>query len=210
MESPSKEKRSIEQAILTYLRDHHGVATLAAVRMEIANPSVPDVLKRLLQTSRVERLRRGVYRLPDADFGLYPEFVEAIAQAPHAAIGLASALSYHGLSTINPGRVYLIQPKTARVPKISSPMATVIKTTEACFTGITRVPVGEATVLMTDPAKTVVDCWKYRRIVGSEVAIEALRDYLRRRGASVQQLREYAKACRVLNLMTPYIESMLA
>lgn len=200
----------LEQSILAYLKeDCKGVASLSEIKQGVGAASVPEALARLLDAGLVERLRRGVYRHSQADHGLYPEFVEAIAQAPHAAIGLLSALAYHGLSTVIPDKVYLIQPKTARVPRIDWPRTIIVKTTPATFEGIIRMDVGEAQVPMTEPAKTVADCWKHRKMVGTEIAIEALRDYLRRPGASLQLLRTYAAHDRVLNVMTPYIESML-
>lgn len=199
----------LEQKILNYLHDHQGVATLSEIKQGVGSASIPEALTKMLKSGLVERLRRGVYRHAQVDHGLYPEFVEAIAQAPHAAIGLASALAYHGLSTVNPDKVYLIQPKTARVPKIDWPSTVIVKTTPTTFEGIIQVPIGQATVPMTDPAKTVVDCWKYRRMLGTELTIEALKDYLHQSGASLKALHDYAAHARVLNVMTPYIESLL-
>lgn len=55
--------------------------------------------------------------------------------------------------------------------------------------------------------KTVADGFKYRHKVGLDVAIEALRDYLRSRRRSVDALMEAATACRVRNVMRPYLEA---
>ena len=69
---------------------------------------------------------------------------------------------------------------------------------------IERVPVP-----ITNPAKTVVDCFKYRSKAGLDVAIEALRDCLRRRCATVDALWHYAAIDRVQNVMRPYLEAVL-
>lgn len=55
-------------------------------------------------------------------------------------------------------------------------------------------------------AKTVADCFKYRRKIGTDVAIEALRDALRK-GTSVDAIYRFAKICRVANIIRPYLES---
>jgi len=55
-------------------------------------------------------------------------------------------------------------------------------------------------------AMTVVDCFKYRRKIGIDVAIEALRDALRKR-VSVAAIYCFAKICRVANVIRPYLES---
>ncbi len=57
------------------------------------------------------------------------------------------------------------------------------------------------------PAKTVADCFKFRNKIGLDVAIEALRDYRRRRG-NVDELLRYAKVCRVARVMRPYLEAL--
>jgi hypothetical protein len=75
-------------------------------------------------------------------------------------------------------------------------------------------------VHVTSPAKTVADCFRYRRHVGLEVALAALRDYLARgRGRAgkrercgfffgIDTLVEAAKADRVYSVMRPYLEAL--
>jgi len=63
-------------------------------------------------------------------------------------------------------------------------------------------------VQVTNPAKTVADCFKYRNKVGTDVAMEALRDCWRQRKATADELWRYAKVCRVANVMRPYMESL--
>ncbi|MEN6631455.1 MAG: hypothetical protein ABFD84_03410, partial [Candidatus Polarisedimenticolia bacterium] len=46
--------------------------------------------------------------------------------------------------------------------------------------------------LITSPARTVVDCFRFERLVGPEAAMEALVDALRRRKATVAELSRLA------------------
>jgi predicted transcriptional regulator of viral defense system len=64
-------------------------------------------------------------------------------------------------------------------------------------------------VRVYDPAKTVADCFKYRNKIGLDVALEALRDCRRQRRCTNDDLWQYAKVCRVANVMKPYLEAML-
>jgi hypothetical protein len=57
------------------------------------------------------------------------------------------------------------------------------------------------------PAKTVADCFKFRSKVGLDVAIEALRDAWRSRKASMDELMEAAKICKMSKVMLPYLEA---
>ena len=58
------------------------------------------------------------------------------------------------------------------------------------------------------PAKTVADCFKYRNKIGLDVAMEALRDCWKQRRATMDELWQAAKICRVANVMRPYLESL--
>jgi hypothetical protein len=61
---------------------------------------------------------------------------------------------------------------------------------------------------MTTPAKTIADCFKFRNQIGLDVAMEALRETLRARKATVDELWKAAKQCRVARIMKPYLEAM--
>jgi hypothetical protein len=63
-------------------------------------------------------------------------------------------------------------------------------------------------VRITSREKTVADCFKYRHKIGLDVALEALREYLRSKGRSVDDLVRAARVCRVSRVMQPYLESM--
>jgi hypothetical protein len=57
-------------------------------------------------------------------------------------------------------------------------------------------------------AKTVVDCFKYRNKTGLDVALESLRESLRSRKATVPDVWQAAKVCRVANVIKPYMEAL--
>jgi hypothetical protein len=62
---------------------------------------------------------------------------------------------------------------------------------------------------VTTPARTVVDCYAYRNKVGIDVALEALRDCLRQKKASVDEITRAAECRRMLNVMRPYLEAIV-
>lgn len=63
-------------------------------------------------------------------------------------------------------------------------------------------------VRIYSPAKTVVDCFKYRNKIGLDVALEALKDAWRTCKASADDLWRYAQDCRVATVMRPYMEAV--
>ena len=66
------------------------------------------------------------------------------------------------------------------------------------------------TVRIYGAAKTVADCFKYRNKIGTDVAIEALRDAWRLRRCTMDDLWRAAKVCHVANVMRPYLEMVVA
>ncbi|WP_437778359.1 type IV toxin-antitoxin system AbiEi family antitoxin domain-containing protein [Sorangium sp. So ce1097] len=63
-------------------------------------------------------------------------------------------------------------------------------------------------VRLTAPAKTVANCFRFRRHVGIEVALAALKDDLRKRKGSIDALVEAARADRIYSFMRPYLEAL--
>jgi predicted transcriptional regulator of viral defense system len=61
---------------------------------------------------------------------------------------------------------------------------------------------------ITTPARTVVDCFRYRRKIGIDVAMEALREAVRSRKAMVSEIDRAAEVCRVATVMGPYLEAL--
>ncbi len=167
------------------------------------------VLTRLTEEGSLERVGRGLYRLSDAAPMGDPDLVLVAAQVPHAVIGLVTALERHGLTTEIPRTVDILLPRGVRPPSIEYPPLRVFTTSEkAVRTGVVKTKLDGVQVRMTNPAKTVADCFKFRRRVGIEVALEALREGLQTRAFRPAAFAKYAKTNRVLTFVRPYLESM--
>jgi len=54
----------------------------------------------------------------------------------------------------------------------------------------------------------VADCFRFRRHVGIEVALAALKDYLKKRKAGIDALVAAARADRIYAFMRPYLEAL--
>jgi len=52
------------------------------------------------------------------------------------------------------------------------------------------------------------DCFKYRNKIGLDVALKALRDCRRKKKATMDELWDAAKTCRVAKVMRPYVEAI--
>ncbi|MDZ7669268.1 MAG: type IV toxin-antitoxin system AbiEi family antitoxin domain-containing protein [Gammaproteobacteria bacterium] len=165
-------------------------------------------LRRLQDQGLLVRMGRGLYQLADAEWSESHSLAEAARAVPHGTICLLSALRFHNLTTQLPHQVWMLIGHKKWAPKNPAVSMRVIRATgEALTAGVERHTIEQVEVPITNPAKTVADCFKYRRHIGLDVAIEALRDGIRGRSATVDDLWRFAAIDRVQNVMRPYIEA---
>ena len=206
-----KEKPGINQAkkVLHIVKE----AGLIRPRDLSARGISPTHLQRLYEQGLLERSGRGIY-LPIDAISTQDENIslaEISVRVSGAVICLLSALRFHGLTTQTPHAVWIALPTTHHVPAIDYPRVHVVRMSEKPFTaGIEEAVVSGTIIRVYNPAKTVADGFKFRNKIGIDVAIEALKDCLRKRKATMNDLWHYAQICRVANVMRPYLESVTA
>ncbi len=100
--------------------------------------------------------------------------------------------------------------RTAWRPQIEHPPLRVIRASGAALKeGADFHRIEGVLVRVTHPGNAVADCFKYRSKVGTDVAIEALRDCWRQRKATMDEIHRYARIDRLANVMRPYLESLV-
>lgn len=167
-------------------------------------------LRRLQDQGLLVRMGRGLYQLADMEISPSHSLAEAAQAVPHGTICLLSALKFHELTTQLPHQVWLLIGHKKWAPKNPPVSLRIIRASgEALTAGVERHVIEQVEVPITNPAKTVADCFKYRSQVGLDVAIEALRDCIRTRRAAVDDLWRFAAVDRVQNVIRPYMEAIL-
>jgi predicted transcriptional regulator of viral defense system len=166
-------------------------------------------LGRLVNGGELERIGRGLYRLPDADVTEYHSLVEVMARVPRGVVCLLSALRFHGLTTQNPFEVWLAIEQKAWRPKSDGVRIRLVHLSGSAFeSGVEEHVVEGIPLRVYSAAKTVADCFKFRNKIGLDVALEALDDYRRTHRAGLDELWRCAKTVRVSEVMRPYLEAM--
>ena len=74
--------------------------------------------------------------------------------------------------------------------------------------GVEEHDVEGVTIRVFSAAKTVADCLKFRNKIGTEVAVEALRDFKRTHPKGLEALWRFAEVDRVARVLRPYLESV--
>jgi predicted transcriptional regulator of viral defense system len=169
-----------------------------------------EYLRLAVQNGQLERLARGLYRLPESPLSEHQTLAEVCTRVPKGVICLLSALRFHDLTTQNPFQVWLAIGAHAHLPRLENVTLRVARFSGLALSEeVETHPVNGVPVRVYSVAKTVADCFKYRNKVGTEVAVEALRDCLRERKASVDALVRCARICRVERVIAPYMEALL-
>ena len=167
-------------------------------------------LARLVESGKLIKVGRGLYSKANQDFTEQQSLIEASRIAPKAVVCLLSALRFYDLTTQNPFQVWIAIEGMSRKPAAASIPLNVFRFSGNAFTeGIDTHEIDGVIVRVYNPAKTVVDCFKYRNKIGLDVALESLRDAWRQKKATMDELWHYAKICRMTNVMRPYLESLV-
>ena len=167
------------------------------------------VLTRLSAAGLLEKIGRGLYRLPDAQISEFDSLATVATKVPQAVFCLLTALQFHELTTQLPRQIWIAMPRGSHVPRIDYPPIKMVQFTGEAYTaGIEEVERDGVKLRVYSVAKTVADCFKHRNKIGLDVAMEALKDARSRNKASNDDIWRYAKVCRVANVMRPYLESI--
>ena len=156
------------------------------------------------------QITRGVYRLRELPPLGNPDLVTVSLRFPKAVICLVSALAWHDITTQIPHEVSVAVPKDSRTPSLDYPPIKAHKFShEAYKPGIEEHLLDGAPVKIYNREKTLVDCFKFRNKIGMDVVLEALKLHRARNGLDLGELIEYARICRVENVMRPYLEAII-
>jgi predicted transcriptional regulator of viral defense system len=168
-----------------------------------------DALYALRESGQVIELGRGLYRLADIDEAEYPDLAVVAARVPNAAVCLISALSYHEITTQIPSSIHLAVPRGSYY-RVKLPMpVTMYRFDPKTFSaGLETQEVGGMPLKIYSPARTVVDCFKFRNKLGLDVALEALRLARQRKRVQNRELLRYARLLRVEKPMSPYLQAI--
>jgi predicted transcriptional regulator of viral defense system len=178
-----------------------------------------NYLGKLASRGKLQKLARGLYTTnriaPPENISL----LEVSHRLSKGVICLLSALRFHDIGTQSPSEIWIALPQryrwnpkvggTGHQPRLRYPPVRIVRfSEEALQFGVQKHRIGERTIRVFSPAKTVADCFKFRNKIGTDVAIEALRESYRQKKASMDEVWRAAEVCRVTNVIRPYMESL--
>ena len=169
----------------------------------------PESVRRLTRQGQLTRVGRGLYALPTLEPTEHHTLAEVAKRVPKGFFCLLTALRFHGLGTQNPREVWLAVNRRAGIPQVDfTPVRTIRISGAALTDGVEKHDVDGVQVRVTSPARTVIDCFKFRNRIGIDVAVEALREYRRLRKGTVDELWRQADRLRLAKVIRPYWDAM--
>lgn len=199
-------RKRFQKAVEIFRQRNGYLRTAEALHLGIA----PGTLYAMREAGVTVQENRGLYRLAEVDPPNNPDLVQVAMLVPKATICLISALSYYGLTTQIPHRIYIALPRHSQRPRLAYPVMDVIWLPDLAYqAGIEVVPVNGTTVRIYNREKTIADCYRYSERVGKDVLLEMLREYKRQGNVNVSRILEYARIDRVVEKLQPYLEAIL-
>jgi hypothetical protein len=101
-----------------------------------------------------------------------------------------------------------LRPHSSRPILDNPPLRTFWFSGRARCEGVDTHSVDGIPVRIYSPAKSVADSFKYRRKIGLDTALEALRLYHQSGDFLVEELMNYARICRAEKILRPYLEAI--
>lgn len=143
----------------------------------------------LLRSGGVERIGRGLYRIAGAETTENYSLAMACARVPNSIVCLLSALRVYSIGTQAPADVWLAIPHKARAPRLRELRLRIVRFSGPAWKfGVRETQFEGVPARITSPARTVVDCFRFERLIGPETAMEALQDALRQRKVTIAEL----------------------
>jgi len=169
-----------------------------------------NYLTRLVNQGKLRKVERGLYTTDSAPTSEHMSLVEVSHKVPKAVFCLLSPLRFHEIGTQIPSEVWIALDGKAWTPRINYPPVRIMRFSGAALQfGVQEHRIKSSIIRVYSPAKTVADCFKFRYRIGLDVALEALRDCYTERRATMDELHEAARVCRVAKVIRPYLESVV-
>ena len=167
-------------------------------------------LSRLVAEGTILQLSRGLYQLPDSVGHVHHTLAEASMRVPRGVVCLVSALAFHGLTDQMPRCVWIAIGTKDWKPVIDYPPVRIVRFSEPYLsTDINEHVIEGVRVPVYNVTKTLADCFRRRRSVGQQVAIEGIKETLRQGKATPAAIAAAAEEGRAWNTMRPYVEALV-
>jgi predicted transcriptional regulator of viral defense system len=167
-------------------------------------------LKANLNSGRIQKVDRGLYRLSGGTSLLNPDLVVVSIKVPKGVVCLLSALSFYEATNEIPKYVDIAIVRGMHANKIKYPPVKFYRFAyRAWKEGIEKHQIQGHEIKVYSLAKTIADCFKFRNRIGVDVARSALKVAVTEKNIAPKEIMKYAKICRVDSIIKPILEAII-
>lgn len=149
-----------------------------------------------LQEGSITRIKPGLYKLADFYEDEHSNFTDICAANSKAVICLISAAEYYQLTTMNPATVSIALPENSVQPRLHE-----LPLSYYYFRGlhysieIETISVKSGVFRIYSIEKTIADLFRYYNKIGSDIVLEVIKNYLKRKDKNIRKLTSVGKTC---------------
>ena len=165
-------------------------------------------LKRMLEQGLVTKIKRGVYYMDTSK--MIDQTVEVSKIVSSGVFCMFTAWQHYHLTTQNPAdfHIALLSNSKIKIPD-NLPVKLYYWTEKYYNLGIVEIEKEGQPIKMYDLEKSVCDAVRFRNKAGMDVAIEVVRNYVKRKDRNFDRLAKYARQMRIEIVMQNMIMPML-
>ena len=193
--------------LVDFLKKGGGVASYAEIIGAGFNKAH---LKASLNSGRIQKVDRGLYRLSDGISLANPDLVAVSIKVPKGTVCLLSAIAFYEATNEIPKYVDIAIPRGTHANRIQYPPVKFYRfAPQAWKAGIEEYEIEGHKIKVYNLAKTIADCFKFRNKIGMNVTRDALKIAVIEKDITPKEIMKYAKICRVDSIIKPILEAMI-
>lgn len=199
-------RKKIEKIKNIFKNNNYVVKTALLRKFDISSRDV----KELLDSKYLKKLKTGYY-FWDEKFDNFLDFEIAKMLIPDGIISVFSSAGILELTTNNPVSVCITLPASQLKPVLPKypPIEIFYASDKNISLGLIDYQSENMVLPMYNAERTVCDLFKYNNKISNDVALEALKNYMKSKTKNLQLLMEYATKLRVRAKIKMYTEAML-
>lgn len=198
---------SKETELVSFFKKSGGMVSYAEIIKAGFNKIL---LKNTLNSGRIQKVDRGLYRLSAGLGFANPDLVVVSIKVPGGVVCLLSALGFHEATNEIPKYVEIAIPRGSHANRIKYPPVRFYRfALQAWEAGIENHEIESHKIRIYSLAKTIADCFKFRNKIGIDIAREALKVAVIEKNTEPKEIMRFAKICRVDRIIKPILETVI-
>ncbi len=198
------------EEIIKYIAQNGGFASMKDLKE--ANFHTREITS-LVKEKIIDKIKPGYYRIADYSFfkDVNISLITVCRAEPQAVICLISALDYYEMTDFNPSEIFYAIPHSQKRRGINNPPVKAFFFRERFYNpGIDVIKTKYGSLRIYNKEKTVCDMFRYRNKLGEDLAMQALKNYLKQKKKSIASLIKYAEICQVKTVIMPILKGLVS